>query len=398
METEGIGFAKIAQQVESIGQQKASGQLIIASGDRQSNLYFAVGRLLYATGVNHRVRRWFRALKQNSSGFAIDISKLSGDEPWEFQMIHQGLAQERISVTQAKGVINTSALEVFFSLARESDVSITWFSGRQPCPERFLTLPLSPEEVHQVIQQSQLLWKNWQEAGLTHLSPMLAPILRTSQPGQEKIRLFQLLNGKNTLWDIAFAVQRPVTTVARFLVPWVEQGKVELREVSDLPSPIVKRIAHSAPAQENLSAPLIACIDDSPVVVQTLEKILVPAGYRVLKITDPLKEMSMLVKNKPDLIFLDLIMPNTSGYSLCTFLRKTPVFQKTPIIILTSRDGIVDRTRAKLTGASDFLGKPPDADKVLHIVQKYLKVDTQKDTDQAAESGIKTSFNLAEGV
>ncbi len=64
--------------------------------------------------------------------------------------------------------------------------------------------------------------------------------------------------------------------------------------------------------------------------------------------------MSILVKYHPNLIFLDLLMPHTSGYSLCKFLRKTHQFRETSIIILTGQDGIIDRTKAKLTGASDF--------------------------------------------
>jgi chemotaxis family two-component system response regulator PixG len=103
-----------------------------------------------------------------------------------------------------------------------------------------------------------------------------------------------------------------------------------------------------------------------------MESILQPQGYEVLSILNPLQGISILLERKPDLIFLDLVMPHTNGYELCAFLRKTTSFQETPIIILTGNDGVIDRVRAKLTGASEFLGKPPEAQTVLRTVKKYL--------------------------
>jgi chemotaxis family two-component system response regulator PixG len=105
-----------------------------------------------------------------------------------------------------------------------------------------------------------------------------------------------------------------------------------------------------------------------------LKCIIEPLGYEVLGITEPLQSVSTLLQRKPDLIFLDLIMPNTNGYELCTFLRKTTTFQEIPIVILTGRDGMIDRVRAKMAGSSDFLSKPPDPAKVLQILRKFLQV------------------------
>jgi chemotaxis family two-component system response regulator PixG len=93
-------------------------------------------------------------------------------------------------------------------------------------------------------------------------------------------------------------------------------------------------------------------------------------------ISDPLQGMSELLKRKPNLIFLDLVMPNTNGYEFCTFLRKTTQFKEVPIVILTGNDGVIDRVRAKIAGASDFMGKPPEPSKVIQMVQKYVKSAT----------------------
>jgi chemotaxis family two-component system response regulator PixG len=82
----------------------------------------------------------------------------------------------------------------------------------------------------------------------------------------------------------------------------------------------------------------------------------------------------MLIQYKPDMIFLDLIMPIASGYEICTQLRRISAFTNTPVIILTAHDSLLDRVRAKVVGSTDFLAKPIVADKVIAIVRKYLPV------------------------
>ena len=96
----------------------------------------------------------------------------------------------------------------------------------------------------------------------------------------------------------------------------------------------------------------IACIDDSPVLAHTLKKILVSAGYEVLIIQEPMRGFTQLIEHQPSLILLDLMLPNADGYSVCKFLRDTPIFEKTPIIILTGQNKPIDRARARLAGAT----------------------------------------------
>jgi chemotaxis family two-component system response regulator PixG len=82
--------------------------------------------------------------------------------------------------------------------------------------------------------------------------------------------------------------------------------------------------------------------------------------------------MSALVKSKPDLIFLDLMMPEVNGYTLCNFLKQTAVFENTPIIILTSSEDSFDRSMTEVAGAAGFINKPPKQDVVLDILKQHL--------------------------
>jgi CheY-like chemotaxis protein len=92
-------------------------------------------------------------------------------------------------------------------------------------------------------------------------------------------------------------------------------------------------------------------------------------------INDPLRAIAILLARKPELIFLDLVMPNANGYEICGQLRRLSIFKHTPIVILTGNDGIVDRVRAKMVGSTDFLGKPVNPDQVLSTILKYIKQD-----------------------
>ena len=136
--------------------------------------------------------------------------------------------------------------------------------------------------------------------------------------------------------------------------------------MADLPSPVSPRTIIQR--EQN---PLIACIDDSPMICQIMETILKP-NYRFLGITEPMKAIAEILASKPDLIFLDLMMPHTSGYEICSSLRKLSLFRQTPIIIITSNDTVVQRMRTKIIGASDFMAKPIDPKQVINMIHKYL--------------------------
>jgi len=109
-----------------------------------------------------------------------------------------------------------------------------------------------------------------------------------------------------------------------------------------------------------------------------LEGICSGAGYRFVGLGDPLRALGELVRLKPDLLFLDLVMPHVGGHELCSQLRRSALFKDLPIVILTSNDGIVNRLRSKLSGATEFLSKPIEsAQQVLSVVEQHLRCQAE---------------------
>ncbi|MBD1855279.1 MULTISPECIES: response regulator [Leptolyngbya] len=117
----------------------------------------------------------------------------------------------------------------------------------------------------------------------------------------------------------------------------------------------------------------IACIDDSPTVLQAISTFLNDSSVSVIMINDPVKALMQVVRSKPDIILLDVGMPNLDGYELCSLLRRHPSFKLTPIIMVTGHTGFIDRAKAKIAGASGYLTKPFTQAELVKTVFRYLE-------------------------
>lgn len=112
----------------------------------------------------------------------------------------------------------------------------------------------------------------------------------------------------------------------------------------------------------------IVCIDDSLTILNVMKLFLDDRIFSVIGINDPLKALTQVISNKPDLILLDVEMPNIGGYELCRLLRKHSSFKRIPVIMVTGRTGFKDRAKAKIVRASGYLTKPFTKAELLKIV------------------------------
>ena len=139
-------------------------------------------------------------------------------------------------------------------------------------------------------------------------------------------------------------------------------------------------------AEEN-SAPKVVYVDDSSIDSRAMAEVVEKLGYQYRNISDAIQALPLLLEAKPDLIFLDLVMPVANGYEICAQIRRVSTFKKTPVIIVTSNDGVADRVRARLVGASGFLGKPIREKKVAKVLRKHLRFEPADATRQRTQPG-----------
>jgi chemotaxis family two-component system response regulator PixG len=167
-------------------------------------------------------------------------------------------------------------------------------------------------------------------------------------------------------------MRHELPTLGRSLVSYLRRELVVLEALPDLDSPYAGSPSQ-VPSKAAANLPLVFCIDDSPQICYIMEETLRAAGYRCMSVQDSIQALPILIKQKPSVIFLDLVMPVANGYEICSQIRRVAAFRKTPIIILTGNDGVVDRVRAKAVGATDFMSKPVDSDRILQAVQRHLE-------------------------
>ena len=126
---------------------------------------------------------------------------------------------------------------------------------------------------------------------------------------------------------------------------------------------------------ENLDADIsglkVMVIDDSKTIRRTAESLLKKAGCEVLTATDGFEALSVIADNRPDLIFVDIMMPRLDGYQTCALIKHNEEFKSTPVIMLSSKDGLFDRARGRIVGSEQYLTKPFTKDELLGAIRRY---------------------------
>lgn len=411
MTTNNLATDKLSDRIQSYSQRQFTGRLDI-QGATTWSLYFCLGRLVWATGGVHPHRRWNRLLTQYCSQLPSNGVRLRERELsryWEYEVLTVLVRRQKIAGEQAVAAIKSAVAEILLDIIQHQEKRpLTFTVDREDVLDASLTL-INPA---QALQESQQVWEIWCKAGLGNLSPNFAPVLKQPEELQKLAspRVYQTLvkviDGKHSLRDLSIFIKQDLLLLVRSLLPYIRKKIIGLVEITDLPkqavSPITATTSTSpqqtsreeasipptAPPGPPVSSakplssppgppvssrrPLVAYVDDSVLDCQIMEDILNKANYGFLSIKDSMQALPLLLQHKPDAIFLDLVMPVANGYEICAQIRRISSFKNTPIIILTGNDGIVDRVRAKMLGATDFLAKPVVSQKVLSALHKHL--------------------------
>ena len=118
----------------------------------------------------------------------------------------------------------------------------------------------------------------------------------------------------------------------------------------------------------------VMVIDDSKTIRRTAETLLKKAGCDVVTATDGFEALAKITDQNPDVIFIDIMMPRLDGYQTCALIKNNHIYKNTPVILLTSKDGLFDRARGRIVGSDQYLTKPFTKDELLGAITTHVNV------------------------
>ncbi len=128
----------------------------------------------------------------------------------------------------------------------------------------------------------------------------------------------------------------------------------------------------STNATRGLNGLKILVVDDSKTIRRTAETLLSKEGCQVYTAIDGFDALSKIADHQPDLIFVDIMMPRLDGYQTCSLIKNNKVFKNTPVIMLSSKDGLFDRARGRIVGSEQYLTKPFTKDELLGAISSQM--------------------------
>ena len=117
----------------------------------------------------------------------------------------------------------------------------------------------------------------------------------------------------------------------------------------------------------------VLVIDDSNTIRRSAEIFLRQAGFEVILADDGFDALAKISDHQPQVIFVDIMMPRLDGYQTCALIKQNPLLKSTPVIMLSSKDGVFDRARGRLAGSDRYLTKPFTREALIDAVNEYAK-------------------------
>jgi two-component system, chemotaxis family, response regulator PixG len=392
---------------------RSTGRLEVFGDNITWNVLLQSGQLLSTDCSEQSFGQLMPLLRQMDCELAAKAVNLAGDR--NSNLSGDLLVRQEVDRLVTQGLlIPTQASQVSAEVTKAALESLLWLKNGQ-CkwrpeerlqPSSTIKNAASRLDLSKLLEYYQQRLKIWQKFITVVQSPHQRPYLVNHRFLENPVaagtlsakalgQMVQLMQGIS-LRELAWVLKQDELKLVQLLIPYIRESVICLREPSAplnrlplIPEPDLLEISASdeITAARDILNPSsktkkykIACIDDSPFILDEMENILGKnSQYSLTKIEDPVKASAMIFRLKPDLILMDITMPDINGYKLCRLFRSSTAFEKTPIIMVTGNKGLIDKARAKLVGATDYLTKPFSQTELLELVEKYL-VEVAKTT------------------
>jgi twitching motility two-component system response regulator PilG len=261
---------------------------------------------------------------------------------------------------------------------------------------------LNWSDMQQELKQRQQTWQSYapQIPSMGAIPVVTPQQLRTINNPQVKDHFRQSVDGKATLLDIAEKMGKDPLKVAKNYLAWVNNGWVnfvkspledpldDLRKGHGLKSPgsatiakeptnestVTSTVVNEPTAIANIdrNLPIVLSVDDSAIIQVSIKRAL-QGDYNVLLADKAAEALEILGEVQVELMLLDLTMPDIDGLEFCKTVRAMPKFRDLPIVMVTARDGLVNKMKGHIAGTSKYLTKPFQPEELREVVRQYIK-------------------------
>ncbi|MBC6431338.1 response regulator [Nostoc sp. HG1] len=334
-------------------------------------VFFLNGQIIYCQEGESslsRISDYLRHYRVEMRLTDKQIASLPSTDAPEYAYVWALLERNIINPKIAGSIIRGLVHETLFDLLSLHQGHFIFHHGAALAPQ-LNTFEIAPfvTKIRKQVQEWKQLYPHIQ-------SPEQFPVLsdkvqlQSSLPEATVSKLQHWADGKTSLRQLARYLNRDILTVAKAIYPYVQQSWLQL-VYSDTNKPDY----HTDNSElKRKHRGRIVCIDDAIAIGETINSILQAQGYEAIALTNPLEALSLVFQLKPDLILCDIAMSELEGYEVCAMLRHSTAFRLTPIIMLTGKDGFIDRVKASMVGATDYLTKPFTDIELLMLVEKYI--------------------------
>ncbi|GAB4210811.1 MAG: hypothetical protein OHK0012_02090 [Synechococcales cyanobacterium] len=246
----------------------------------------------------------------------------------------------------------------------------------EPQDHLYQDAPIAGFELEPVLQQAAERQDLWHSLAVGIPSMSAIPIVywerfnRLPMTEEQRQKIHQLTDEGRSLEAIAAHLGRDRLEIAQMFASWVKKGLMGMHQPT--------------PPQVNDTTPTILAVDDSIVVQEMLRQAL--PHYNVITSGQPADILNLMVQHRPDLLILDITMPGIDGLEICRMVRGLEQFRAIPIIILTGREGLWDRIKGKLSGATRYLSKPFNEVQLNYEIQKLLGQRSRSESGERPSS------------
>ena len=338
--------------------EKVSGRLTISDPNDRSvswRIYMSKGYLHFANSTMGHHERLSYVLQRYYP--KLDVAQLE-QYPTDYGVLCHCWKSGQISLDQIRKLLLLFTQEALVQILALPKTEVQFENWLKLDP---LLLSMPPEQTILPLRPLITQWKTlWLGLGSPFQRPFIHDLAQFSEYCESDThytqlgpRLADVLSQDRCLYQVAEQLKMNLTEVAHLLSPFVQNGSIGVNPYA---------------ATEDEERLLVVCIDDSKTVQRNVKSILEASGYEVLGILEPAKALTQLVRHKPDLILMDINMPGVDGYELCRMLRQSKLLRGIPIVMVTGRDGMIDRLRARVVGATDYLTKPFKPEELLEMV------------------------------